>query len=1350
MRRDPLLGSPSSRVENVPKLLGVILGKENLKSLRQLLLTVAESYPEAAELKGCLVQEFDHSDYTSLLDSTWCYVRPGSAPLQKGFSLKQYSSQSEVVHRTIQALLDSPYGRKNVLCYGYRKRGPSSQGRVPKNAPGMEIIHSMGTSESLLSASWEIVLSRIGDTLMIYLLLHVDMFVTLKNDCCFQLSGQPIITAARASKKTSEALQSKLTVGKSISMDECVNGGVRAQAGEASKMKTSRKHQSTGGKANGAVTQDLSLPTVGSCRMDNFPSIGSWSKRSSRPSSWRRKKMKKEMLRKNSQTPLKMSDDATMTPKNAYVTQQFGTDSTNSGRHFVPESRQKERYGHSQWPKYLCKPSDMVIQRPAIFYGSKYALRAGLPAKHCLKRLHGESLAGEYMYQYIFRKEYNPVAMRKNQFKPMHSSPVPTKNRVPKEHRHILPELRRMVSRANRCRFGYLLRAHCPLPSCFPYQTDQTKQKNKKERNSVGDISDLGDLVWHFDSKTGSSTKLEKRSKGRQKGTKRQRSLSMDHWLQNPPKRMTRLSKMMLDAQTQFHQHLHKVREASASYAAAAHKAEDDNVNVADLCASFVPHSNVSSFIWACIRKIVPSKLLGSMKAKKVLRRTIKRFVSLKRYENMTVHQAMDSIPLSEIKWVHKIGRNDSRSTTPPNKYSAQRRIFTLWIGWLFSALVVPLIRAHFYCTESEAYRQEVFYYRKPVWTKLVNASFKSVFYKHFVPIPAGHVQKILEERKLGVSRLRILPKKNGVRFLVNMSKKSEVRFKFRGMKRSQKNARQKIFRKVLRFPAINILLKNVHAVLKFESQRQPEAFGSSTFGFNDIFCRYKTFLNKWRASKRINMAKAGAAASADHGPYVVCVDVSRAFDNIDVATLLDVVSSILNCEEYTIVKYTEILSSMGDIRVKFRNIAVPSAEVDYAHFSQKAASLSNGQRGRIFVDAVTVDRISRQDILGHLEHYLAANFVRIKRKWRYQCRGIAQGGTPSTLLCSLYLGYVERMCIDPILMTCGVQSESYHSTPISANGLGTNERLTALANARLPSNSLTTSHGHYASTIDKRCPSSSHSILLRLVDDWLLISRHKEVAEQFAKKLLDGISGFNLSVNPKKTQVSFKVDTNSDIGSIAPSMFVEGDGSKFIKWCGLLVNTQNLELRADYTRYSGEHMGASINIPIQRNPGLSLGSKLCHYLRPKITPLLLDQEINSPTTVRINIYQAFLLGAMKFHCYLTSLPQNPRFAASKWLMEAIKIGIQYVIESTRPKMILKNSTSATSVLCDPGLPNLHVEYLGMHAFKTVLKRKQSRYQGILYTLGTALRAPELARCSSHLKDIVDPRHSAVFDDIIY
>lgn len=48
----------------------------------------------------------------------------------------------------------------------------------------------------------------------------------------------------------------------------------------------------------------------------------------------------------------------------------------------------------------------------------------------------------------------------------------------------------------------------------------------------------------------------------------------------------------------------------------------------------------------------------------------------------------------------------------PPSQVAAQGRLLALWVRWLFSELVIPLIRAHFYCTESEAYRQEVLYFR--------------------------------------------------------------------------------------------------------------------------------------------------------------------------------------------------------------------------------------------------------------------------------------------------------------------------------------------------------------------------------------------------------------------------------------------------------------------------------------------------------------------------------------------------------------------------------------------------------------------------------------------------------------
>ncbi len=42
--------------------------------------------------------------------------------------------------------------------------------------------------------------------------------------------------------------------------------------------------------------------------------------------------------------------------------------------------------------------------------------------------------------------------------------------------------------------------------------------------------------------------------------------------------------------------------------------------------------------------------------------------------------------------------------------------------------------------------------------------------------------------------------------------------------------------------------------------------------------------------------------------PYIVSVDVSRAFDNVDADLLLGIVEPLLRSPEYLILKYTEVV----------------------------------------------------------------------------------------------------------------------------------------------------------------------------------------------------------------------------------------------------------------------------------------------------------------------------------------------------------------------------------------------------------------------------------------------------------
>lgn len=104
-----------------PKLLKVVMGKDRVVSLRELLTSLAKERVEAQRLVTTLVRESDHPEYKKLLDQTWCYAEASVLGLKQGFTLDQYSNQADVLGRAVETLLNSPFGRKNVICYGYGK-----------------------------------------------------------------------------------------------------------------------------------------------------------------------------------------------------------------------------------------------------------------------------------------------------------------------------------------------------------------------------------------------------------------------------------------------------------------------------------------------------------------------------------------------------------------------------------------------------------------------------------------------------------------------------------------------------------------------------------------------------------------------------------------------------------------------------------------------------------------------------------------------------------------------------------------------------------------------------------------------------------------------------------------------------------------------------------------------------------------------------------------------------------------------------------------------------------------------------------------------------------------------------
>ena len=186
--------------------------------------------------------------------------------------------------------------------------------------------------------------------------------------------------------------------------------------------------------------------------------------------------------------------------------------------------------------------------------------------------------------------------------------------------------------------------------------------------------------------------------------------------------------------------------------------------------------------------------------------------------------------------------------------------------------------------------------------------------------------------------------------------------------------------------------------------------------------------------------------------------------------------------------------------------------------------------------------------------------------------------------------------------------------------------------------------HGEHAQYQDAN---GQYSLLLRLVDDFLYITTDLGAARRFVTVLHGHIPDYGCTVHQAKTQTSFSMPHGHGIGTqhAQPPISTSASSSMkgFIPWCGLLLKTSTLEVQADYSRYLGEdfRLRDSFTVEASRAVGSTLRRRLYSFLRPKCHGVLLDTRINSLPTVWLNVYQSFLLAAIKFHCYTRALPQR-------------------------------------------------------------------------------------------------------------
>jgi len=155
--------------------------------------------------------------------------------------------------------------------------------------------------------------------------------------------------------------------------------------------------------------------------------------------------------------------------------------------------------------------------------------------------------------------------------------------------------------------------------------------------------------------------------------------------------------------------------------------------------------------------------------------------------------------------------------------------LFHELVYYVFDSILIPLIRSHFFVTESNVHRYRVFFFRQDVWRSLCEPQLASLKHTMLEEMNVEDAQKILNSRTLGFSRLRLLPKETGVRPIMNLRR--------RPLKKGQKK---------MLGSSINSILAPVYNMYTYEKVGHTPKLGqllmtiehkSGPSGCNDILC---------------------------------------------------------------------------------------------------------------------------------------------------------------------------------------------------------------------------------------------------------------------------------------------------------------------------------------------------------------------------------------------------------------------------------------------------------------------------------------------------------------------------------
>ncbi|KAI8314565.1 Telomerase reverse transcriptase [Colletotrichum sp. SAR11_240] len=422
--------------------------------------------------------------------------------------------------------------------------------------------------------------------------------------------------------------------------------------------------------------------------------------------------------------------------------------------------------------------------------------------------------------------------------------------------------------------------------------------------------------------------------------------------------------------------------------------------------------------------------------------------------------------------------------------------------------------------------------------------------------------------------------------------------------------------------------------------ERNPSKLGSSMFSVGDIYTRLRSF----------------SASFGEDSPtfYFAKVDVQSAFDTIPQDAVVRLMGGVPSQARYVIKKHLEVKAGLVDPRLHRRPAtkltrrwhSLASTRDDPAGFAQVVQErLGPKRKNAVFVGNISRKEHATKYLMDLMESHIQHNLVKVGKKYYRQKKGIPQGSVLSSALCNYFYADLEA------------------------------ERLTFLRG--------------------KDC------LLLRLIDDFLLISTSQRKARKFVKVMHGGVPEYGVAVNPNKTLVNFDLE----LGGVKVARALKA--SPF-PYCGLSIDCKTLDIIRDHDATKGPAISNALTVDYGVKPGQNFQRRVLNAFKIQSHLMFYDTRHNTPETVFSNLHKAFTETTEKMLAYWRCLPAAKR-PRSRMLTQTINriIDVAFVLLTGKARKEKHPDYSCA-------MEKTHVTWLALDAVRKALLKRQANFSPVL------------------------------------